>query len=41
MLRIILPPGGIVLEQVLVGGGKRWNSVASLTSTAAGLDGMA
>ena len=37
---VVLPPEGIVLEQVLAGGDKRRSGVASGTSTTAGLSGM-
>ena len=40
--RVVLPPGGIVLEQLLVGTGKRrWRVEASSTSTTASLGGAA
>ena len=36
--RVVLPPGGIVLEQLLVGTGKeRWRVEASITSSTASL----
>ena len=38
---VVLPHQGIVSEQVLAGGAKKWSGVISTASTAAGLDSVA